>query len=296
MKAEYQLPIRLLTHNIRYATNAPFQGEELWTTRAPRLISELRFNTIHYSEVFVCLQEVLHQQLIDILNGLNEQHGKEAKWDYTGVGRDDGKQAGEYSPILYQPAIWDLQVSKTIWLSETPEKPSKSWDAASIRILTIGVFQHRLCKRKIVAMNTHLDDQGGRSRLKAAKIILSQISEVSDDGRIPVFLAGDFNSQPNQEAYQTVTGNHSPMRDLCNLVPPEHKYGHHHTFSGFGCGGPAPTRIDFLFLNSIECTSPDLALRRGHWLAKSYAVLENRFDDGVFNSDHRAVIGDVVLQ
>ena len=96
MKLYEPLPIRLLTHNIRYATDSPFEGEEFWDVRKPRLIKELSFNTAHCAESFICLQEVLHQQLVDIITGLNSQ--KET-WAFVGVGRDDGLEAGEYSPI-----------------------------------------------------------------------------------------------------------------------------------------------------------------------------------------------------
>ena len=96
MKVYEPLPIRLLTHNVRYATNSPFNGEERWSVRKSRLINELSFNTAHCAESFICLQEVLHQQLVDILVGLNS---KKVVWASVGVGRDDGLEAGEYSPI-----------------------------------------------------------------------------------------------------------------------------------------------------------------------------------------------------
>ena len=47
MTVHEPLPIRLLTHNIRYATNSPFKGEEKWGVRKSRLINELSFNTAH---------------------------------------------------------------------------------------------------------------------------------------------------------------------------------------------------------------------------------------------------------
>lgn len=96
MKVYEPLAIRLLTHNIRYATNSPFKGELKWECRQSRLINELSFNTAHCAESFICLQEVLHQQLVDILAGLNS---KKKTWAFVGVGRDDGLEAGEYSPI-----------------------------------------------------------------------------------------------------------------------------------------------------------------------------------------------------
>lgn len=290
--------MRLLTHNIRYATSSLFPGEERWVVRKPRLISELHFNTAHCPASFICLQEVLHHQLVDILSGLNEP---KEKWDYIGVGRDDGRQAGEYSPIIYQPAFWMLRDYKSVWLSETPDRPSKSWDSASIRILTIGVFQHRESEEMVVAMNTHLDDQGSESRLQAAKIILQQITLFAKKavGRetMPVFLAGDFNSEPDDEAYKAITSEESPMCDIQPLVPKDQRYGNLHTFTGFE-GDPALlSRIDFLFINYTHAShyNPPKKIV-DPWLVEGYGILENRFEDGVYNSDHRAVIGDVMLK
>ena len=96
MKVYEPLPIRLLTHNVRYATKTPVKGEERWGIRKARLVNELSYNTAHCAESFICLQEVLHQQLFDILASLNS---KTMAWTFVGVGRDDGVEAGEYSPI-----------------------------------------------------------------------------------------------------------------------------------------------------------------------------------------------------
>ena len=270
--------------------------------RRPRVISQLRFNTAHCSESFICLQEVLKEQLIDILSGLNQSS---ERWAYIGVGRDDGHEAGEYSPILYQPAVWMLQSHKSVWLSETPDRPSKSWDAASIRVLTIGLFQHRESKKMVVAMNTHLDDQGRESRLKAANIILQQIvlfsEQAKGQGTLPVFLAGDFNSEPDQEAYKAINSSDSPMCDLQLLVPEDQRYGNLHTFTGFEGDRASLSRIDFLFINyaltsNHETYDPSQSNTVDQWLVDGYAILENRFEDEVYHSDHRVVIGDVTLQ
>jgi mRNA deadenylase 3'-5' endonuclease subunit Ccr4 len=74
MKSQAQLPIRLITHNIRYATTSPFKGEKPWTDRKPLLLNELKYHTWNQPEAFVCLQEVLHQQLVDIMGGLGTTH------------------------------------------------------------------------------------------------------------------------------------------------------------------------------------------------------------------------------
>lgn len=283
MKSKAPLNIRLLTHNIRYATNSPFKGEKPWNVRRPRMINELRFNTAYCPESFICLQEVLHGQLMDIVSGLNPTDNEE--WKYIGVGRDDGHEAGEYSPILYRPAIWQLLEWKTIWLSPTHDKPSIGWDAACIRILTVGIFQHHESKKQVVAMSTHLDHAGPKSRVEAAKIILKQTAEYKNEAN-GIFLAGDFNSPPDTEAYKLMTSDASLMFDLRSHVPEGERYGHNLTFSGFQ--DKPDHRIDFLFLEKGTDTKIP-------WTVNGYAVLENRFEDKVYISDHRAVVGDVEL-
>lgn len=281
MKAFLALPIRLLTHNIRYATHSPFKGEELWTVRAPRLINELSYNTLHNPEAFICLQEVLHSQLIDILNTLNGKYSGQDEWASIGVGREDGQSAGEFSPILYRPAIWELKDFQTLWLSETPDRPSKGWDASSTRILTMGFFEHKESGKHLVAMNTHMDDQGSIARLEGAKLIVRTMEKL---GPTPIFLAGDFNSEPDEEAYGVLNSSGSPVHDLRDSISSTTRYGDENTFTGFGYGKEPVKRIDFLFLT-----------KGSHWNPQGYAVLANKFEDGVYNSDHRAVVGDVLM-
>ena len=94
----------------------------------------------------IALQEVLHGQLVDIHGLLNRDTPK--KWEYIGVGRDDGKTRGEYSPIFYNTEIHELISWRYFWLSETPERPGRGWDAASVRICTVGRFGFKLSGEK----------------------------------------------------------------------------------------------------------------------------------------------------
>jgi endonuclease/exonuclease/phosphatase family metal-dependent hydrolase len=299
MKATDPVPVRVLTHNIRYATKYPFKGEEFWEIRKAGLINELRFYALYNQESFICLQEVLHPQLVDILSRLNETSGTSSntkEWAYIGVGRDDGKQSGEYSPIFYRPAVWECLHFRTVWLSKTPEKPSKSWDAASTRILTVGVFMHNQSKKRVVALNTHLDDQGSKSRYEAARIILDVV-RYQQTSVSAVFLAGDLNSEPQQEAYQLLNDPSSPLADLKTMTPAQNQSGHQMTFTGFGYEKKPLKRIDFIHINQSSRPESDDQLTASEelWTIKWYAVLENRFDDGIYISDHRAVVGDLLL-
>ncbi|KAF9901109.1 hypothetical protein EC991_006527 [Linnemannia zychae] len=292
-----ELPIRLYTHNIRYATSYPFKNELPWAQRAPLVIASIRLHALHNPQALVCLQEVLHRQLLDILEGLGPD------WAHIGVGRDDGQKAGEYSPILFRYSVWAIQRSKTVWLSPTPEEPSKGWDASNKRILTSALLKHWESGHQVLALNTHLDDQGVTSRLESAKIILAHIAsqqeqyrldqqqqkepeqvDVTQQQLLPVFLAGDFNSTPDEEAYKLLATEESPMHDLRNAVGKADRYGHDNTFTGFESRPVDQKRIDFLFLSEGK-----------QWRIHGYGVLETRFEDGVFSSDHRPVVGDVSL-
>ena len=143
------LSMRIITHNIRYATETPFKGEERWTIRCPRICTQLAFNAVG-PETFICLQEALHHQLVDVVDALNVAQPPQPGWSYIGVGRDDGRKGGEYSPIIYRPSIWHLTAWNTRWLSTTPDKPSYGWDAANIRLVTIGRFTHIKTGKKVV--------------------------------------------------------------------------------------------------------------------------------------------------
>lgn len=330
--------VRVYTHNVRYATAAPSEGEEAWPVRAPRSISEARYHTRGVPAALICLQEVLHMQLVDFVAGLTDgagadgsrsrsrgAHGRHARaaseWAYVGVGRDDGKQAGEYSPIFYRPAVYRLETSETVWLSPTPTVPSKGWGAGSVRIVTVAVLTHRASGKTILALNTHLDDRSARARQEGAKIILATVARYAAGSiRIDaVVLAGDLNSEAHQEAYQTLTGADSPLLDVHALVPPVRRYGHTYTFTGF-TAHDTPSRIDYILAgprhaghdctvhSSSSSSVHDLACAdeekqpatttsgtAGPWDVHGYTVLPNRFDDRVYNSDHRAVVADLAL-
>lgn len=276
--------VRLITHNIRYATTSPFKGEEKWEVRCPRLCAQLHFNSCNQPGTFICLQEALNKQLNNILDSLNSNGDLGASWDYLGVGRDDGKKAGEYNPIFYRSDVWDLEKQQTLWLSETPLVPSRGWDAACNRLVTIGGFKHHQTKQRVVVMSTHLDHQGIEARRMSAKILLAAIDKFGED--LPqslLLLAGDFNSTPDDDAYKIMTTD-SNMVDVSTAVSREKRYGNELTYTSFGYVDNTPSRIDYIF-----------ARRHKSARTSSYAVLANRFDDGVYISDHRACVADVWL-
>ena len=116
-----QAPIAVLTYNIRF--DNPADGADAWPERRDHLAAQLRF----YNPDVFGIQEGLHRQVEYLSEQLPD-------FQRVGGGRDDGKEAGEYSALYFHKSRFGLLESGTFWLSETPDRPSKGWDAALPRI------------------------------------------------------------------------------------------------------------------------------------------------------------------
>ncbi|OHF04110.1 endonuclease/Exonuclease/phosphatase [Colletotrichum orchidophilum] len=282
-KTSNMMPVRLITLNIRYAIKKTLlPNEEPWEVRCPRLTSQLRFHTAGLTSAFLCIQEAQHQQLHDLKAELGPQ------WASIGRGRADGAFDGEYSPVLYRTDHWSAERSETYWLSPTPEEPSSAWGATINRIVTVGLFKHKTSDARIVVMSTHLDHKSREARRESAKLLLEIAERWRKDASegqeqdVPVFLGGDFNSGPNDEPHQFLTAQPGGMTDISDLVSTRHHYGNQITYTTFGEADA--TTIDYLFVLNPE---------RIRFC--SFAVLSNRFDDGVYYSDHRPVVADMEI-
>ena len=185
--------ITVMSYNLRY--DNPGDSLNSWDHRKERLVNEVMF----YNPDFMGIQEGLHHQ-VEYLS----QHLPGRK--YIGVGRKDGKQDGEYSAIFYNADQFHLVPGSdsTMWLSKTPGKPSRGWDAALPRIVTWGAFQRNDSDKTFYVFNTHFDHKGEMAREKSASLILKTIQKVAGDH--PVALAGDFNVPERKKPYKILTG------------------------------------------------------------------------------------------
>lgn len=274
------MPLRMVTFNIRYATDDPVLGERPWSVRCPKLCSQLRLITEGHESPFVSLQEGLYSQVKDIQSHLGDS------WAHVGRGRGQGETDGEFSPIFYRSDTWKCERSETRWLSETPEKPSKGWDAVLNRIVTMGEFSHKVTGTKVVVMSTHFDHIGVEARQNSAKLLIKFAQEWSHQGKSAsaVLIGGDFNSTPDDTAYKTITAPGSGMSDISDLVPLSKRYGNTLTYTSFGEPTEWPQRIDFLFIQEPRTAR-----------IKTFGVLANSFDDQIRISDHRAVVADIEI-
>ena len=224
----------VLTYNIRF--DNPADGINSWDSRKEWIVSQL--NT--YRPMVFGTQEGLRHQ-IDFLDG------KLKTYDYVGVGRDDGMEKGEYTAIFFDVTKVKLLKNDTFWLSNTPQKPSKGWDAAIKRICTYGLFQDLKSGHRFLVFNTHFDHVGEVARLESAKLILSKMELLNPD-KLPVLLMGDFNLEPHSEGIGLIV---KELKDVYDVTPQEtgEIQG---TFNGFDTQKLVTRRIDYIFFGVSE--------------------------------------------
>lgn len=251
----------LMTYNIRYAE--PNDGDNYWEVRKPEVAQLIQY----YQPDILGMQEVLRPQLDYLKTALPD-------YRYVGVGRDDGKQAGEYTPIFYRSAKFKLIRAHTYWLSETPEKPTMGWDAATIRIVTYAILKERATGQHFAIFNTHLDYKGETARQESAKLILNFLEEMQW-GESPVIVMGDFNSEPTTE---TISIFKSTLSDTYeNTGQPS--YGPFGTYNRFELDYKLDRRIDYIFTNNVEVLS--------------HRHIDDHRDNGLWVSDHLPVFVEV---
>lgn len=225
-----QQEIKVMSYNIRL--NLKSDGDNWWENRKDKVVGLMNY----YEADFIGMQEVLQIQLDYLKESLND-------YDYIGVGRDDGKMAGEYSCIFYKKDKYTLLQHSTFWLSPTPDIPSKGWDAALNRVCTYGLFRNNKTKQQVWVFNTHFDHIGKLARLESAKLIIEKVNELNIKG-YPVIVSGDFNSRPDDEPAKYMMANMRNSRNISKLV-----FGNVDTWNGFKFSEKPDGCIDYIFVS-----------------------------------------------
>ena len=226
--------LNVATYNIRYQNPGDVSNGNGWAQRCPVICKLIQFHDFD----ILGAQEVLHGQLTDILNSLSG-------YSYVGVGRDDGKEKGEYAPIFYKTKKFKLLHSGHFWMSQVTDRPNKGWDAVLPRICTWGEFQDKKSGFRFWFFNLHMDHIGVEARKQSAKLVLSKISEMC--GNEQVILTGDFNVDQHNESYALIntSGKLKDSYDISKVV-----YATNGTFNNFDPNLNTESRIDHIFVTS----------------------------------------------
>ncbi len=253
--------ITVATYNVRYDTRNDVHA---WSNRREAVKALVRY---HEFDVFGTQEALAHQ--IDDLASMDE-------YAYVGVGRDDGKRAGEHSAIFYRKSRFEVVQHGDFWLSETPDRPSMGWDAKCCKRLASWVqLRDTHHGKSFFVFSVHLDHEGIVARRESAKLLARKIPQIAADA--PVICLGDFNTTPDSEPIATMT---SFLRDAyrASAAPP---YGPVGTYNGFQLDAPMLDRIDYIFVSS------NVKVLR-------YAVLTDSIDRR-YPSDHHPVVARISL-
>lgn len=251
--------LTVVSYNIRL--DVASDSLNRWDNRKDFLIGQLNF---HEPEVFGIQEGLLHQ-LEEIKKGM-------PGYNYLGKGREDGLKNGEFSAIFYNTEKLELLEENTFWLSETPELPSKGWDAAIKRVCTYGLFKAKNSSLSFWVFNTHFDHIGEVARKESVFLIMERIRELNKQD-LPVILTGDLNLEPDHPSILLLS---SAMQDS-HLIAGNKAFGPQGTFNGFNFSEPITRRIDYIFIS-----------KTGFQLLK-YAILSDS-KDLRYPSDHFPVL------
>ncbi|SNS28981.1 endonuclease/exonuclease/phosphatase family protein [Sphingopyxis indica] len=229
--------VSAMTYNIRL--DLASDGADAWPHRRKALTGLVAY----YAPDFVGMQEVLLHQKRQVEADL-------PAYTFVGVGRDDGKEAGEFSMLGYRPDRFSLLGSGTFWLSPTPDTPSKGWDAALPRIATWARLKDRSAAQNFLVVNTHFDHIGEVARVESAKLIRRWIGAHRQAGDA-VVLMGDFNSETGSAPYKAILAPGAgliALHDTQDISRTPH-FGPDGTFTGFKIEQLAGSPIDHIFVN-----------------------------------------------
>lgn len=226
---EYDL--KVMSYNIRLGIGK--DGTNSWEFRYPATALMIEDQQ---PDVFG-VQEAHDFQILFIKENLRN-------YDCVGVGREDGKSEGEHMSIFWNKKKISLIKSGTFWLSETPEKPSKGWDAHCKRTATWALMKDKRTGKKFYFVNTHLDHRGKLAQKNGLALIVSRIDEINPQG-YPMVLTGDFNVKPNNPV----------LTDLDKIMQSSRKVAkktdNHQTFNGWG-KAKSDAVIDYIYVSGFS--------------------------------------------
>lgn len=262
------IQVNVMSFNIR--NDNAGDGENQWKYRKDIAADVIKF---HDADL-IGAQEVLHHQLTDLLERL-------PGYASVGVGRQDGKEKGEYSPVLYKKDRFSVVKNGDFWLSEDMNAVGeKGWDAACERIASWAILKEKATGKEFFILNTHLDHVGKVARHEGAALVLEQSKQLSNG--LPIIVTGDFNATPDDDPIQVLTNKNDARhlihtRDLSPM-----KYGPEWTFHNYG-RIPFEKRewIDYIFVKG------DFKVLRNGVLTETYNHL--------YPSDHCPIMATLVF-
>lgn len=254
-------PLSVMSYNIRY--DNPNDKENAWTqgNRKEKVLQIIQ----NQKPDIIGIQEGLHHQV----KFLSE---KLPVYQYVGVGRDDGKESGEYTAIFFNAQKFELIDKGYFWLSQTPEIPSKGWDATCCNRITTWV-KLKTKDSSVYVFNTHFDHEGQVAQLQSALLLKESILPLIEKNH-HVILMGDLNITPNHPSIST-------LKTFLNDTFTPKKGTNEATFNAFNLKKIPTQRIDYILI------SKNIGLQ-------DFEVVKTKIQ-GLYPSDHFPIKAEVEL-
>lgn len=259
--AETPIQLRVLSFNIRYI-NSGDTGVRTWLARRDQVGQVIREDKAD----LIGLQEAFRTMLDDI-------SVRAPGYQQIGVGREDGKEKGEYAAILVKKDRFEVLDSGTFWLSDTPEVcASCTWKNVVTRVCTWAKLRERSTGRVLHFYNTHLDHESQEAREKGFALIMDHLAKRRNGE--PFVITGDLNAAEDNPAFAKLKSGTLPMFDAWREKNPAAPLAESGTMSLF-TGKRDTAKIDYIFVPA------------GTGVIDSEIIHRNR--DGVYPSDHYPV-------
>lgn len=223
------------SYNLRYANAEDSAAGNGWGKRYPVMAKLIQY---HGFDIFGT-QEGYIRQLEDMKAAL-------PGYEYIGVGRNDGKEAGEHSAIFYRTDKFDLIKKGDFWLSETPDTASIGWDAVLPRICSWGHFKCKDTRFEFLFFNLHMDHIGKKARVESAFLVQEKMKELG--ANLPAILTGDFNVDQTHSSYKALVSN-GVLKDSYESA--DFRYATNGTFNSFDPNNFTESRIDHVFVSPL---------------------------------------------
>ncbi len=242
--------LKVVSYNIRMMKGP--DGDNAWEFRkeaSPAMIKAVAPDIFGLQETFKEQEEYLLENCKD--------------YKCVGVGRDDGVDKGERMSIFWNTKTVEMKEWGTLWLSETPDVPSKGWDAACRRTATWGFFKMKKSGKEFFFVNTHLDHKGIVARREGLAMVREEIARRNPDS-LPMVLTGDFNIKQTDSLivdFSQVMKNARTNAEVTDTLG---------TFHGWG---KTSSIIDYIFYDGFSA-------------CRSYKTLTDTYAGKPYISDH----------
>jgi len=271
-------PIRIMSFNVRGSVHDA-RKKNAWRNRADLNVAAIE----RYAPDVIGLQEAQR-------GNLGAYHKRLPRYAHIRGPRYGNTVPYDFNTILFDPERLEPLDSGGFWLSETPEKYSRSWKTRVARSATWALFRLLETELTFLHLNTHLDHVSAVARREASKLVVREAAEISDHTGVEPssIVTGDFNSRPGNSVHRTFIA--SGFVDTYLAAGNEGEDANtFHAFRGVSYSDAhpdrGPQRIDWILLKDPK----------GRLRVKSHRIIRDADESsGLYPSDHYPILVELV--